>query len=96
MRWSRYFLFTLRENPSDAEVISHQLLARAGMIDKLAAGIYTYLPLGWRSIEKLIEIVREEMNAAGSVELVMPCIQPAELWQESGRWQKYGTELLRI
>jgi prolyl-tRNA synthetase len=96
MRWSRYFLFTLRENPSDAEVISHQLLARAGMIDKLAAGIYTYLPLGWRSIEKLIRIVREEMNAADSVELVMPCIQPAELWQESGRLQKYGKELLRI
>ena len=96
MRWSRYFLFTLRENPSDAEVVSHQLLARAGMIDKLAAGIYTYLPLGWRSIEKLIRIVREEMNAAGSVEMVMPCIQPAELWQESGRLQKYGKELLRI
>jgi prolyl-tRNA synthetase len=96
MRWSRYFLFTLRENPSDAEVISHQLLARAGMIDKLAAGIYTYLPLGWRSIEKLIRIVREEINAAGSVELVMPCIQPAELWQESGRLEKYGKELLRI
>jgi prolyl-tRNA synthetase len=96
MRWNRYFLFTLRENPSDAEVVSHQLLARAGMIDKLAAGIYTYLPLGWRSIDKLIRIVREEMNTAGSVELVMPCIHPAELWQESGRWQVYGKELLRI
>ena len=96
MRWSRYFLYTLRDNPSDAEVISHQLLARAGMIDKLAAGIYTYLPLGWRSIEKLARIVREEMNAAGSVELMMPCVQPAELWQESGRWQRYGKELLRI
>jgi prolyl-tRNA synthetase len=96
MRWNRYFLFTLRENPSDAEVVSHQLLARAGMIDKLAAGIYTYLPLGWRSIDKLIRIVREEMNAAGSIELVMPCIHPAELWQESGRWQVYGKELLRI
>ncbi len=96
MRWSRYFLYTLRDNPSDAEVISHQLLARAGMIDKLAAGIYTYLPLGWRSLEKLARIVREEMNAAGSVELAMPCVQPAELWQESGRWQFYGKELLRI
>ena len=96
MRWSRYFLYTLRDNPADAEVISHQLLARAGMIDKLAAGIYTYLPPGWRSIDKLMRIVREEMNAAGAVELVMPCIQPAELWQESGRWQAYGKELLRI
>jgi prolyl-tRNA synthetase len=96
MRWTRYFLFTLRDNPSDAEVISHQLLARAGMIDKLAAGIYTYLPLGWRSVEKTARIVREEMGAAGSVELMMPCVQPAELWQESGRWQQYGKELLRI
>ncbi len=96
MRWTRYFLFTLREDPSDAEVVSHKLLARAGMIDKVAAGIYTYLPLGWRSIEKLVRIIREEMNAAGSVELVMPCIHPAELWQESRRWQMYGKELLRI
>ncbi|HPC83836.1 MAG TPA: proline--tRNA ligase [Thermoanaerobaculaceae bacterium] len=96
MRWSRYFLYTLRDNPADAEVISHQLLARAGMIDKLAAGIYTYLPSGWRSIDKLMRIVREEMNAAGAIELVMPCVQPAELWQESGRWQVYGKELLRI
>ncbi len=96
MRWSRYFLYTLRDNPSDAEVISHQLLARAGMIDKLAAGIYTYLPLGWRAIDKLSRIVREEMNAAGAVELAMPCVQPAELWQESTRWGAYGKELLRI
>jgi prolyl-tRNA synthetase len=96
MRWSRYFLYTLRDNPADAEVVSHQLLARAGMIDKLAAGIYTYLPLGWRSIDKMVRIIREEMNAAGSVELVMPCVQPAELWQESGRFVKYGKELLRI
>jgi prolyl-tRNA synthetase len=96
MRWSRYFLYTLRENPADAEVVSHQLLARAGMIDKLAAGIYTYLPLGWRSIDKLVRIIREEMNAAGAVELVMPFVSPAELWQESGRWQAYGKELLRL
>jgi len=96
MRWSRYFLYTLRDTPSDAEVVSHQLLARAGMIDKLAAGIYTYLPLGWRSVEKLARIVREEMEAAGAVELMMPCVQPAELWQESGRWFAYGKELLRI
>jgi prolyl-tRNA synthetase len=96
MRWTEYFLYTLRENPSDAEVVSHTLLARAGMIDKLAAGIYSYLPLGWRTIDKLARIVREEINAAGSVELLMPCIQPAELWQESGRWQVYGKDLLRI
>ena len=96
MRWSKYFLYTLRDNPSDAEVISHQLLARAGMIDKLAAGIYTYLPLGLRTIEKLSRIVREELDAAGAVELSMPCVQPAELWQESGRWSFYGKELLRI
>lgn len=96
MRWSRYFLYTLRDNPADAEVVSHQLLARAGMIDKLAAGIYTYLPPGWRSVDKLVRIVREEMNAAGAIELVLPCVQPAELWQESGRWQVYGKELLRI
>ena len=96
MRWSQYFLYTLRENPSDAEVVSHQLLARAGMIDKVAAGIYTYLPAGWRSIDKLQRIVREEMNAAGAVELVMPFVSPAELWQESGRWDAYGKELLRL
>ncbi|BCW93649.1 prolyl-tRNA synthetase [Thermoanaerobaculum aquaticum] len=96
MRFSQAFIYTLRENPQDAEVISHKLMARAGMIDKLAAGIYTYLPLGWRSIEKLCTIVREEMARAGSVELAMPCVQPAELWQESGRWFAYGKELLRF
>ena len=96
MRWSRYFVYTLRDNPSDAEVISHQLLARAGMIDKVAAGIYTYLPLGWRSVDKLMRVVRDEMDAAGAVEVVMPSLAPAELWQESGRWQAYGKELLRI
>ncbi|MFN3414092.1 MAG: proline--tRNA ligase [Thermoanaerobaculum sp.] len=96
MRFSQAFIYTLRENPQDAEVISHKLMARAGMIDKLAAGIYTYLPLGFRSIEKLCTIVREEMARAGSVELAMPCVQPAELWQESGRWFAYGKELLRF
>jgi len=95
-RWSGYYLHTTREVPSDAEVVSHQLMARAGMIKKLAAGIYTYLPFGWRSIAKLSAIVRREMDAAGAVELVMPSIQPAELWQESGRWQRYGKELLRM
>jgi len=96
MRWSNYFLNTLREVPSDADVISQKLMMRAGMIRKVAAGIYTYLPLGLRSIQKLEAIVREEMNRAGSVELLMPCVQPSELWMESGRWQKYGKELLRI
>jgi prolyl-tRNA synthetase len=96
MRWSRYFVNTLREVPADADVISQKLMMRAGMIRKVAAGIYTYLPLGLRSIHKLEQIVREEMNRAGSVELSMPAIQPAELWMESGRWQKYGKELLRI
>ena len=96
MRWSQYFIYTLREAPSDADVISQKLMMRAGMIRKLAAGIYTYLPLGLRSIQKLEAIVRDEMNRAGSVELLMPAIQPAEIWMESGRWQKYGKELLRI
>ncbi len=96
MRWSQFYLFTTREVPNDAEVISHQLMVRAGMIKKVAAGIYTYLPLGWRSLSKLMAIVRDEMNAAGAVELSLPAIQPAELWQESGRWQRYGKELLRI
>jgi prolyl-tRNA synthetase len=96
MRWSRYFITTLREVPADADVISQKLMMRAGMIRKVAAGIYTYLPLGLRSIQKLEKIVREEMTRAGSTELLMPAIQPAELWMESGRWQKYGKELLRI
>jgi prolyl-tRNA synthetase len=96
IRWSRYYLHTTREVPADAEVVSHQLMARAGLIRKVAAGIYTYLPAGWRSLAKLMAIVRREMNAAGAVELSMPAIQPAELWQESGRWQKYGKELLRM
>ena len=96
MRWTRYFINTLREVPADADVISQKLMMRASMIRKVAAGIYTYLPLGLRSIEKLEKIVREEMNRAGSVELLMPAIQPAELWMESGRWQRYGKELLRI
>jgi prolyl-tRNA synthetase len=96
MRWSRYYLYTTREVPNDAEVISHQLMVRTGMIKKTAAGIYTYLPFGWRSLQKFMAIVRREMNAAGAIELFMPAIQPAELWVESGRWQRYGKELLRI
>jgi len=96
MRWSQYFINTLREVPADADVVSQQLMMRAGMIRKVAAGIYTYLPLGLRSIQKMEAIVREEMNRTGAIELLMPAIQPAELWMESGRWQKYGKELLRI
>jgi prolyl-tRNA synthetase len=96
MRWTQYFLNTLRETPADADAVSHQLMMRAGMIQKVAAGIYTYLPLGLRSIRKLEAIVREEMNREGAIELLMPSIAPAELWQESGRWQKYGRELLRV
>jgi prolyl-tRNA synthetase len=96
MRWSRFFINTLREVPADADVISQKLMMRAGMIRKVAAGIYTYLPLGLRSVQKLEVIVREEMERAGSTELLMPAIQPAELWMQSGRWQKYGKELLRI
>jgi prolyl-tRNA synthetase len=96
MRWTRTFIHTLRQDPSDAEVVSHRLMTRAGLISKVAAGIYNYLPLGWRSLAKLMLIIREEMERAGSAELVMPAIQPAELWQESGRWFEYGPELLRM
>ena len=96
MLYSRYFIPTVKEIPSDAEVISHQLMLRAGMIRKLAAGIYNYLPLGLRSIRKFENIVREEMNKAEAIEMLMPSVQPAELWQESGRWSFYGKELLRF
>lgn len=96
MLYSRYFIPTVKETPSDAEVISHQLMLRAGMIRKLAAGIYNYLPLGLRSIRKFENIVREEMNKADAIEMLMPSVQPAELWQESGRWAFYGKELLRF
>jgi len=96
MRYSQYFIPTVKETPSDAEVISHQLMLRAGMIRKLAAGIYNYLPLGLRSIRKVEAIVREEMNRAGAIEMLMPAVQPAELWKESGRWDFYGKELLRF
>lgn len=96
MRWSNFYLFTTREVPKDAEVISHQLMIRTGMIKKLAAGIYTQMPLGWRSMVKLMAIVRRELDAKGAMELSMPAVQPAELWQESGRWFEYGKELLRL
>ncbi len=96
MRYSQFFIPTVKETPADAEVVSHQLMLRAGMIRKLAAGIYNYLHLGLRSIRKVENIVREEMYRAGAIELLMPGVIPAELWQESGRWDQYGRELLRI
>jgi prolyl-tRNA synthetase len=96
MRASQFFLNTLKEIPSDADVVSQQLMMRSGMIKKLAGGIYTYMPIGLRSVRKVEAIIREEMNRAGAVEVLMPAVQPAELWQESGRWEKYGPELLRL
>ena len=96
MRYSQYLLPTLKEIPSEAEVPSHQLMFRAGMIRKLTSGIYSYLPLGLRSIRKVEAIIREEMNRAGAVEVLLPFVQPAELWQESHRWEEYGKELVRF
>ncbi|MGD9984628.1 MAG: proline--tRNA ligase [Porticoccaceae bacterium] len=96
MRASRLLIPTLKETPAEAEVISHQLMLRSGMIRKLAAGLYSWLPLGLRVLRKVEAIVREEMNAAGAQEILMPVVQPADLWQESGRWEQYGPELLRI
>jgi prolyl-tRNA synthetase len=96
MKASQFFIATLKEAPADAEVISHQLMLRAGLIKRLAAGIYSYMPMGLRVIRKVEAIIREEMNRAGAVELLMPVVQPAELWQESGRFQQYGPELLRV
>jgi prolyl-tRNA synthetase len=96
MKASRFFIGTLKEAPADAEIVSHQLMVRAGMIRRVAGGIYDYMPVGLRSIRKVEAIVREEMNRAGGIELLMPAVQPAELWQESGRWEQYGPELLRM
>lgn len=96
MRVSQFPLSTLRETPADAEVISHQLMLRAGLIRRTASGLYTWMPYGLRVLRKVEAIVREEMDKAGAVELIMPAIQPAELWQESGRWEQYGPELLRV
>jgi prolyl-tRNA synthetase len=96
MKASQFFISTLKEAPADAEIVSHKLMMRAGMIKKLGAGIYSYMPIGLRVIRKVENIVREEMNRAGAVELSMPVIQPAELWQETGRWDKMGPELLRL
>ena len=96
MRASQFHLFTLKEAPSDAEIVSHKLMLRAGLIKRLAGGIYTWMPLGLRVLRKVENIVREEMNRAGAIELLMPAVVPAELWQETGRWEKYGPELLRF
>ncbi|MDE2089886.1 MAG: proline--tRNA ligase, partial [Gammaproteobacteria bacterium] len=96
MRVSRFPLSTLKEIPADVEIISHQLMLRAGLIRKLASGLYTWLPLGLRVLRKVEAVVREEMNRAGALEVLMPAVQPAELWQESGRWAQYGPELLRF
>lgn len=96
MRWSRCYIPTLKEAPADAEVVSHKLLVRAGMIRKLTSGIYTYLPLGLRAVNKVAEIVRQEMNRAGALEISMPMVQPGDLWRETGRWEFYGKELLRL
>ncbi|WP_417514005.1 proline--tRNA ligase [Marinobacter sp.] len=96
MRASRYLIATQKETPSDAEVISHQLMLRAGLIRKLAAGLYTWMPMGLRTLRKVERIVREEMDKSGAQEVLMPAVQPAELWQESGRWEQYGGELLRM
>ncbi len=96
MRYSKYFIPTHKQIPADAEVMSHQLMLRAGMIRKLTSGIYTYLPIGLKAIKKVENIIREEMNRAGAIEILMPAVQPGEIWEESGRWDYYGIELLRF
>jgi prolyl-tRNA synthetase len=96
MRSSRFFISTLKEAPSEAEVVSHKLMLRAGLIRRLTSGVYTWMPLGLRVLRRVEAIVREEMNRSGAIELLMPTVQPAELWQESGRWDQYGPELLRF
>ena len=96
MKASGFHISTLKEAPSDAEIASHRLMTRAGMIRRLAGGIYSYLPMGLRVIRRIEAIIREEMNQAGAIELLMPVVQPAELWIESGRWEQYGPELLRL
>lgn len=96
MRASQFFIGTTKEMPNDAEIVSHQLMMRAGFIRRLGSGLYTWMPIGLRVVRKIEAIVREEMAAAGALECLMPAVQPAELWQESGRWEKYGPELLRV
>src|SRR5512145_1276704 len=96
MRLSQFPINTLKEVPADAEIVSHQLMLRAGLIRRLAAGLYTWMPVGLKVLRKVERIIREEMDRAGAFELWMPTVQPAELWQESGRWEQYGPELLRF
>src|SRR5688572_18972662 len=96
MKTSQFFISTQKESPAEAEIVSHRLMLRAGLIRRLSAGIYSFLPLGMRVVRKVETIVREEMNRAGALEMIMPVVQPAELWQESQRWQEYGPELLRF
>jgi Prolyl-tRNA synthetase len=96
MRTSQFPLNTVKETPADAEIASHKLMIRAGLIRKLAAGLYTWLPLGVKVLRKVEQITREEMEKAGALEVLMPALQPAELWQESGRWEHYGPELARL
>jgi len=96
MRVTQFLISTLKEAPSEAEVVSHKLMLRAGLIKRLTSGVYTWMPLGLRILRKVETIIREEMNRGGAIELLMPAVQPAELWQESTRWEQYGPELLRI
>src|SRR5512138_1383862 len=95
MRYSQAFIPTLKEDPADAELVSHRLMVRAGMLRKHTAGIYSLLPVGWRAVQKVMRIVREELNREGAQELSLPILMPSELWEESGRWQKHGRELFR-
>jgi len=96
MKYSKSGIITTKNTPNDAEVISHKLMIRAGMIKKLASGLYTWMPLGLKVLKKIENIIREEMDSIGALEILMPAVQPAELWIESGRWEKYGPELLRL
>src|ERR1700730_10078285 len=96
MRWNRSLIPTLREDPADAEAISHKLMVRAGLVRQLAAGIYIYLPLGHHVLNKINRVIREEMNAIGGQEIAMPVLQPAEIWQQSGRWDAIGGEMFRL
>ena len=96
MRQANLLLPTMKEDPADADVVSHKLMLRAGIVRQLASGLYTWLPLGLRVLRKVEHIIREEMNASGAQEILMPIVQPAELWEESGRWPKMGPEMLRL
>ena len=96
MRVSRFFIPTLKEAPAEAELVSHQLMLRAGLIRRLGSGLYSWLPLGLRVLRRVEQVIREEMNAAGALEVFMPAVQPAELWQETGRWEVFGPLMLRM